>query len=401
MAMYSHSKISAFENCPLKYRYRYVDRVRPEEAFEGIEAFMGKRVHETLERLYKDILIGRGPALAEMLEVYEENWLKNWHSDVRVVHPDYKAEDYRTKGEDCVKKYYERYHPFDSEKTLGLEERIAVTIGGYKIQGYVDRLAEREDGVYEIRDYKTSMSGLPLQENLDSDRQLALYAIAIRERFPDAKDVELVWHYLSFDKELRSKRTEEQLEQLKKETVATIEKIEKDCGEKRFPAKESKLCSWCEYQSMCPNMRHLFKTEKMSVEQFGRDEGVKLVNDYVKLYNDKKQFLGRVDTELEKAKERLIGFAKQHRMENIGGSDYVARVKSEEKLKMPCKGSEEREVLRTVLAEEGLWERFGDVDYYALLSAMRKGEIEDGKKEKIGRLFNKEKSSTVYLKKRG
>ena len=37
MATYSHSKVSCFENCPYKYKLKYIDRV-PEE----IPAMSGK-----------------------------------------------------------------------------------------------------------------------------------------------------------------------------------------------------------------------------------------------------------------------------------------------------------------------------------------------------------------------
>jgi len=43
-----------------------------------------------------------------------------------------------------------------------------------------------QTGEYEIHDYKTANS-LPRQEDIDNDRQLALYAIAIKELF--GKDI--------------------------------------------------------------------------------------------------------------------------------------------------------------------------------------------------------------------
>ena len=39
MEIYSYSRIKTFENCPLKYRYRYIDRIKVDT--EGVEAFMG------------------------------------------------------------------------------------------------------------------------------------------------------------------------------------------------------------------------------------------------------------------------------------------------------------------------------------------------------------------------
>ena len=51
---------------------------------------------------------------------------------------------------------------------------------------------------------------------MDEDRQLALYQIGVQNMWNDVCNVELVWHYVAFDKEIRSKRTEEGLDELKK-----------------------------------------------------------------------------------------------------------------------------------------------------------------------------------------
>src|SRR6266496_2043423 len=65
------------------------------------------------------------------------------------------------------------------------------------MQGYVDRLSVTRDGVWQIHDYKTGR-WVPTQEDLDSDRQLALYQIGVQRNFPrEAGRVELVWHYLA------------------------------------------------------------------------------------------------------------------------------------------------------------------------------------------------------------
>ena len=64
MPTYSHSRLSTFEKCRLQYKYRYIDRIRRD--VQGIEAFMGNRVHEALEKLYKDLMMERTPALEEL-----------------------------------------------------------------------------------------------------------------------------------------------------------------------------------------------------------------------------------------------------------------------------------------------------------------------------------------------
>ncbi len=70
--------------------------------------------------------------------------------------------------------------------------------GEYLLRGYIDRLDRVKDRTYEI--HETSKS-LPEQSMMDEDRQLALYQIGIQKMWNDVNRVELVWHYVAFDKE--------------------------------------------------------------------------------------------------------------------------------------------------------------------------------------------------------
>jgi len=40
MVVYSHSRVSCFENCPYQYKLKYVDRVKV-DVVTTVEAFMG------------------------------------------------------------------------------------------------------------------------------------------------------------------------------------------------------------------------------------------------------------------------------------------------------------------------------------------------------------------------
>ncbi|MDO9289175.1 MAG: PD-(D/E)XK nuclease family protein, partial [Thermodesulfovibrionales bacterium] len=68
MPIYSNSRLSTYENCPQQYKLRYIDKVElPEGAEEGIEAFLGSRVHEALEKLYKELILTKLNSLDDLL----------------------------------------------------------------------------------------------------------------------------------------------------------------------------------------------------------------------------------------------------------------------------------------------------------------------------------------------
>ncbi|EMR74037.1 PD-(D/E)XK nuclease superfamily, partial [Thermoplasmatales archaeon SCGC AB-539-N05] len=227
MTVYSHSRLSCFEQCPQKYRLKYIDRVET-EVEQSIEAFMGSRAHDALEKLYQDLKFQKLNSLDELLGFLRDEWKKNWSDSIVIVKEEYTSENYLKMAEKFVTDYYNKYKPFDQGRTISLEERIQINLddsGDHKLQGYIDRVMESEEGYYEVHDYKTN-SRLPLAEYLDKDRQLALYAIGVKERYPDVKDIKLVWHFLAFNKEIDSTRTDEELVELKKSVIDLIDRIE-------------------------------------------------------------------------------------------------------------------------------------------------------------------------------
>jgi len=390
MPTYSHSRLSTFEQCPLKYKFSYIDNIKV--AGQSVEAFMGSMVHETLEKLYEGVKMQKILPLKSLLAYYTDIWKKNWNENIIIVKKEYNEEDYKKLGEICIINYYNKYSPFDQDTTIATEKRVMIEIdGGYRLQGYIDRLSFK-DSVYEIHDYKTS-SSLPLQEQVDSDRQLALYSIAVREGFKDAKKVKLIWHYLAFNKDVSSERTDKQLEELKKETAKTIDKIE---ATKEFNPVVSKLCDYCEFREMCPKWSHLAKLEDKDVKEFKKDEGVQLVDRFAKL----KQQEAEISTELDNLKDAIINYCKQFGITAVFGSDNKVSWAETEAIKIPRKGTEEREELVKVLKEIRKFSEVSELDTHALGKIIKEGAWDKESLNKIKKFVSFEKSERLHLGKR-
>ena len=250
MAIYSHSKLSTFEQCKLKYKLRYIDKIKP-PVEKSIEAHLGICVHGALEWLYYQVKEKKIPELDELIEKYVSLWQKDYKDNFLIVKSNMKPEDYFNRGISFLINYYLKHKPFE-EGTLELEKKVWVNLhpsSAHKIIGYIDRLAfNKEKGEYEIHDYKTANS-LPKREDFEKDRQLALYSIAIKQLYGEDKPVVLIWHYLSHNVQIISRRTNEQLDNLKKSTLELIKEIE---NTKEFPPTKSILCDWCEYKEICP-----------------------------------------------------------------------------------------------------------------------------------------------------
>lgn len=248
MKLYSHSKLSTFEQCPFKFKLRYIDEIIP-EVEKTIEAHLGSSVHSTLEWLYNQVKSGSIPNIDSLVTQYGEFWKETFSDGIKIVRDNFSAKDYFEKGIRFLIDYYLKHKPFD-DGTIELEKQILVNLdGNYGIRGFIDRLVyNKREGQYEIHDYKTANT-LPTKEKIDSDRQLALYSLAIIQSSGIQNQIKLVWHYLSFNKTLISTRTRDQLENLRNQTLELIKRIE---STSQFSPVKSVLCSWCEYKSLCP-----------------------------------------------------------------------------------------------------------------------------------------------------
>ena len=264
--VFSHSRLSTFEQCKMKYKFRYVDKIIVDME-KTIESHLGSSVHNALEWLYKQVKNGSVPTIDEMVVAYSGFWKADYDNDILIVKKTLTPEHYFNKGVQFLINYYTEHKPFD-DNTLDVEKEIEINLdsdGRYKIRGFIDRLAYNlKTGEYEVHDYKTS-SSFPSEEAIANDRQLALYSIAIKETFGKDKIVRLVWHYLSFNKKVHSHRTNEQLEKLKKDTIELIGEIE---STKSFEPNKSTLCHWCEFKSICPAWGNRQPEKQMKLDKF-------------------------------------------------------------------------------------------------------------------------------------
>ncbi len=397
MTVYSHSRLSCYEQCPQKFKLQYIEKVET-EGVETVEAFLGTRVHETLEKLYRDLQHQKETTVDELCTYLEKEWNANWRDDILIVSDEYSPENYLKMAQKYLTDYYRRYHPFNQGKTVALEELIRITLDteeNYKLQGYIDRLTETKDGFYEIHDYKTN-SRLPLADYIRTDRQLALYMIGVKDQYPDVKEVRLIWHFLKFDKEIDSTRTEEELLQLKADTIRLIERIEQ---EERFEAHPGFLCSWCEFKSWCPQWSHLYTLKDKPANDYLRDSGVALVNRYAEVKSAQKRANLQWDAELTKLEEALISFTEKENIEVVFGSQNKIRIAESERLLFPAKNSKERKNLENVLKKYGKLEEVIQLDTTMLGKILQEDRWEPEVYKALKPYIEREKSKRLYLSK--
>ncbi len=369
MAAFSISKIGTYESCPLQYKYAYIER-RKVEVKDTVETFLGSRVHEALEKLYRDKQFEKLLSLEELLGHYNRIWEDEWDDTVILVKKDYEPDNYRKVGERQLSDYYRRHYPFNKGRVIGLETKSYLPLdeeGTYSFHIRIDRLMSMGEGLYEVHDYKTG-SSLPEQESLDKDRQLAMYSLWVKEQFKDFKKARLVWHYLNFDKEMESFRTNEELEELRQAILKEIKGIE---AAEEFPASVSELCNWCRYKSICPEWRHEAELEEKEENEYLNDPGLKLVDEYVRLKEELKKHQKEAGDKLNKIEEALLEFCKREHVFTVFGSEKKVSVSEYRDMAFPDKNTKERKELVAELKKMGKWDEVSAIDVYSLKNILK------------------------------
>lgn len=392
MPIYSHSQLSTFEQCPLKFKFRYLDKV-PKPAERTVEAFTGSLVHETLQKLYDDLKYQKLNPLEDLLAFYHQQWRRNWNSGIQLVREGLSEEHYREYGAACIRNYYQRHQPFNQSITLATEMHLVFQLddaGQYKFQGYIDRLARRADGVYEIHDYKTGGS-LPDQAHVDCDRQLALYQVGLQTKWRDVESVELIWHYIGLDSTLVSRRTPEQLAELRQKTIELIQRIE---SATEFPPSKSQFCDWCEYRAMCPLWAHVVSVEAMSPEVMADDAGVRLVNEFA----EAKVQADQLDARVEALRAEILRFAHEQNVRVMAGNGLRVSISEREQAMLPAKGERARIEMEAFVRSAGKWDELTDLSIARVNEALDNEEWPQAWRERLRQFLTRRQTAALRLK---
>jgi putative RecB family exonuclease len=271
--------------------------------------------------------------------------------------------------------------------------------------GYIDRLARTADGRWQIHDYKTN-SSLPTQADKDADPQLAYYEIGIRRMWKDVERVELIWHFLRFDHSIVSTRTADQLNQLRAEAISTITDIERRGDEaERFPTSEGPLCSYCEYQQLCPARKHLYQVRVMPENELAKEPAVALVDRWAEL-DAKRKLLqdeqGEIEGQIEELRQALIAIGQRDGLELIAGREKEVTISVNDRVLFPRKGQEpeKAEALETALRSTPWWAQLSSLNSADLRAAWESADTNPDLRRILEKFVWTERETSARLRAR-
>lgn len=243
---FSHSRLQTLDDCPKRYRLRYVEGLK--EAFQTIEAFMGTVVHEALQWAYAEREARRDPPAADVLERYHETWRARLSPSVKVVQEGRAAEQWRDEGAEMVARHHATTFAADRLATLAIEPRVNLELGPHAYTGFIDRLARDASGMLHVIDYKTSRS---MPRSMDeAGLQVRGYGVAVLDEH-GGLEVGLRYEYLRPGRALEETFPRSRSADVTRVLSARIEAaLERErAGE--FPARPGPLCRWCGFRETC------------------------------------------------------------------------------------------------------------------------------------------------------
>ena len=148
-----------------------------------------------------------------------------------------------------VRKYFELEDP-TTIVPIGLELRLAATIGHVQLRGIIDRLELDADGELVITDYKT---GSVPSERYEIKRLAGVHMYAAMvQHVLGKRPVRVQLLYLSKPEAIITSPSEQSVTGVMRKTDALWSAIGRSCERDDFRPNPGVLCNWCAYKAYCP-----------------------------------------------------------------------------------------------------------------------------------------------------
>lgn len=221
-APYSFSKINTYLNCPKRFHFQYVLKVKQGDC-DRSALVRGSAIHEMFEQHQKGKEPKQTPYTADFKRALKRSEVKK------------------------IKEHLESTTKTCREISFGLTkdfEPCKYTSKDALFRGRID-LAYNDNGMLTIVDYKTGKAKDEKYQNFD---QLLLYSIYFFQRYKTLMFCKVQFVYVDHDV-VNSLVTERKyLENLKEHFLNTVKTIE---SATEYNPKQSRLCAYCPYKDRC------------------------------------------------------------------------------------------------------------------------------------------------------
>ncbi len=245
----SYSRISRYDECPLRYVLESVLGLDPQSTYQMKFGSLVHRIFERADPAADDIT-----TLKQAIEEYKREFVEHHKDDYpNVVF----ARTYYTFGVQCIKRWWGTER--EAGRTVAVEYAFDnLELDGHTIRGRIDRVARNQKGLV-LSDYKTSRSPIEWEKAKES-LQLAIYYLAAKT-YPDLQEhgepavMQLIYPGLEYrsrhDDSVGCAKRFQKPEEAEQAIVRLRTILDRAAGEDFAPDPEAD-CRWCRMKPLCP-----------------------------------------------------------------------------------------------------------------------------------------------------
>lgn len=216
MANYSPNMLKTFKSCPLKYKFKYIDRISLPQKASLFEK--GKKVHALANYYLK------GDDISKFEPTLNENEKIAWNNL--------------------------KSNEFFSYKYVNSEYNLSCKIGDYWIGGRLDAIVKKhknESETYYILDYKTG--SIPKNPEYDYQTMVYLLCLSSAPFITPQDEIKFVYIDLKNNQNCVIDFTQEKKAEYEKAITTICSNIENI----QIPEdiEHQKMCDFCEYKKIC------------------------------------------------------------------------------------------------------------------------------------------------------
>lgn len=216
MTNYSPNMLKTFKSCPLKYKFKYIDRISLPQKASFFEK--GKKVHALANYYLK------GDDISKFEPTLNENEKIAWNNL--------------------------KSNEFFSYKYVNSEYNLSCKIGDYWIGGRLDAIVKKhknESETYYILDYKTG--SIPKNPEYDYQTMVYLLCLSSAPFITSQDEIKFVYIDLKNNQNCVIDFTQEKKVEYEKAITTICSNIENI----QIPEdiEHQKMCDFCEYKKIC------------------------------------------------------------------------------------------------------------------------------------------------------
>lgn len=383
---FSYSKMSLYEECPLKYKFKYIDKIKEEPKYYFT---FGHSIHHALEFLYA-VKAPPFPAISEVLEEYKKEWNLKSYLERGYREPGRAEEDFK-KGMEMLKAYY-RHHDGRFRLPFLLEYSTDVEVDGITVRIIADKIEYLGKGELALVDYKTGKDAKRQPDQLHMYQKICELDPRLRERVhevygekvPSLKVKQMLYYHVPTLKEYAFDRAEDsEINVFWDRALGVAGNIRSS----RFdPTPGERACSWCDYKKLCPHYGGAVSASRRDVPPAAAAQSP--AGELVDRYGRLREKLDELTAQAEDLKAQIISVSEGAGL--LAGKDYELEIKRTEKW-----GFRDREAVIAVLNEFDLYQKALGLTISNITALMSDPRVSAAARDKL--LRQAEKSSVFDL----